>query len=179
MEHNLNVVFMGGKQAGCIGLLTLLAKKCNIIGAVGYDSIMNSMIDNFEIQRFNSIKSKDFIEKLKESDILVSVHGREIVSKELLEIPKYGCVNIHPCLYKYKGADPIGRLLEDKNTKASVGAHYMREKIDDGPLIYEWFVDVTGLSTRVEIYNALYPYYSVVLIEVIQMYNLLVQLDER
>lgn len=67
---------------------------------------------------------------MKKSDLLVCVHGKEILTKEILDHPKLGCINVHPCLYKYKGKEPIKRLLEEDENKASVGVHYMSETVD-------------------------------------------------
>lgn len=154
---------MGGKQAGCIGLLTMYASGCNVLGVVAYDELVKMLAEQLNIPIFTTINEKGFINALRESDLLVSVHGREIVPKELLEIPRLGCINAHPCLYNYKGANPVERLLKDGNTKASVAVHYMVEKVDAGEVIVEEFVDVEGKKTVGEVYNELYPYYAAAL----------------
>lgn len=110
------------------------------------------------IQVFKSINQKGFIDSVYKSDLFFSVHGREIVPEEMLAIPPLGCVNVHPCLYKYKGANPVQRMLDDDNSKASVAVHYMVEKVDAGEVILEEFVDVAGTTVE-EVYNELYPYY--------------------
>jgi len=92
---------------------------------------------------------------------------RKILKKKLLELPKKGCINIHPCLYKYKGADPIGRLLSEGEKKASVGVHFMVEKVDSGKVLSEKFAGIGNAKTVAEVYNILYPYYSIALIEAI------------
>jgi len=167
MEKRYKVTFMGGRQAGCIGLLTLLSAKCEIIGAVAYDSAVKMIAEKLNLPIFSSIKEDKFIESLRTSDMLVSVHGREIVPPEWLEIPSKGCINVHPCLYRYRGANPIERLLRDGVTKASVGVHYMSDKIDSGEVIVEKFIDVSGKKTVEEIYNELYPYYILAILEAI------------
>jgi len=93
-------------------------------------------------------------------DLFVCCHGRQILKKELLALR---CINLHPRLYKYKGADLIGRLLKDKIKKASVGVHWMTEEVDRGPIIAEEFLMVNGKNPT-EIYNTLYPVYSKVLV---------------
>jgi len=158
----MNIIYLGGKQAGCIGLLTLLALKHYIVTVVPYDEYVYRVAMQFNIPLHGSIKNIPY-GWLKQAELLVSVHGREIVPMDILKEIAHGGINLHPCLSNYKGADPIGRLLADGGTHASVGAHRMTEDLDNGELLLEEFVDVTGCVTREEIYNILYPYYTIVL----------------
>jgi methionyl-tRNA formyltransferase len=163
----INVSLMAGKQAGCIGLLSLYAANCDIIGVVAYDELVNQLAKKLNLPTFSSLKEDEFIKLVNKSDLLVSVHGREIVPIEILKVPPLGCINVHPCLYQYKGRNPVGRLLRDKNTKASVGVHYMLEEVDAGEVIVEKFVNVSGKNTIDEVYNVLYPYYALTLLEAV------------
>lgn len=165
MEKNLKICFMGGNQAGIIGALTILATNNRIISAVSYSLELTNVLKLLHIPVCKTIKNKNFIKKLKESDVLLSVHGREVVKLDLLRLPKIGCINIHPYLYKYKGSNPVQRALKDKEFKASVGAHIMDEKIDNGKVLAEEFIDVSGMNSVDEIYNKLYPVYSIVILK--------------
>jgi len=165
----LKITVMGGKQAGCIGLLSILATNCEVISVVAYDDNVEMAAKVLGIKVFKSIKEEGFFDAVKKSDLLFSVHGREIIPKEILYVPPLGCINVHPCLYKYKGPNPVQRLLDDKNTKASVGVHYMSEDVDSGKVILEEFVDVQGKSTVEEVYNVLYPYYIMSIIKAIKI----------
>ena len=164
-RHNFKVVFMGGAQAGCIGLLTLLAGGCKVSGIVAYDDTVGQLATALRLRTFSSIKQPELEPLLSVSDVLVSVHGREIVPGRLLALPRFGGINVHPCLYAYKGADPVGRLLQDGNTKASVGVHRMTERVDEGEVLVEEFADVTGKYSVDEVYNALYPSYALALLK--------------
>ena len=159
---------MGGQQVGCIGLLSLLAIDCDIISTVAYDNNVKILAEELKIPVFSSIREKRFIDTVKEADMLFSVHGRQIVPKDILDMPLLGCINVHPCLYKYKGANPIQRMLNDDNSKASIGIHYMVEEIDAGELIIEEFIDTTG-RTVLEVYNELYPYYAKTIIKAVKI----------
>jgi len=165
------VCLMVGKQAGVIGILTTLAKKIDILAIVAYDENVEMISKELHIPTFNTIYDKEFVEHLAKSDLLISIHGKEIVPENLLSLPKIGCINVHPCLYKYKGRDPIIKLLKDGETKASVGVHWMTGSIDSGQVIAEEFVDVTGLKNVTDVYNALYPYYSFVLLKTLGLIN--------
>lgn len=166
-----NIFFLGGKQAGCIGLLTLAAAGCEIMGAVAYDSNVQKLAAELNIPTFSSLDQPEVKKMLAQSDLLVCVHGREIVGNDLLGVPHFGGMNVHPCLYGYKGADPVGRLLKDGRSQASVGVHRMSEKVDEGEVLAEEFVDVTGKATVEEVYNTLYPYYSIAILEALKKFN--------
>ena len=156
---------MGGKQAGCVGLLTLYAGGFNPIAVVAYDENVKQLAGTLSLPTFSSIRDSGFKELLSTSDILVSVHGREIVPDELLAIPRLGGINVHPCLFGYKGTNPVERFLKDGLLEASVGVHCMTATVDEGPVLVEEFVGVEGKETAEEVYNALYPYYSTALLK--------------
>lgn len=166
--NNLFITYLGGSQAGIVGLLTLMSMGHRIFSMVAYDEI------NWEVARqlgvsglYDSVTKIPLESKINKSDLLVSVHGREFVTNEIIGGPRFGAINVHPCLYAYKGANPIKRMLRDKTTKASVGVHYMTDVIDEGEVITELYVDVKGCKTPDGVYNRLYPYYSLALMEAI------------
>lgn len=165
------IIFYGGRQAGMTALLTLLALEEEVICVIPVDGVVENTAKNFRlnIKKPKDINGKNFITYLKglKPDLLICCHGRQILKKEILSLR---CVNIHPCLYKYKGAKPIERLLADKETKASVAVHWMVEKVDQGKVITETFLEVKG-KTICEVYNELYPLYSRVLIKLFSKSN--------
>ena len=110
-KNKLQICFMGGRQAGIIGALTVLAKDNDIVAAVSYSNDLKAVLDSLGIAVYETIRDKDFIRSLTDADLLLSVHGREIVKSDMLKLPRFGAVNIHPYLYKYKGADPVERAF--------------------------------------------------------------------
>ncbi|MCK5656003.1 MAG: hypothetical protein KAI03_06925 [Candidatus Aureabacteria bacterium] len=167
IEKKLKICFMGGRQAGLVGALTVLSKGYEILSAVSYSEELTDVLESFGIPVYKSVKDENFIKFLNESDLLLSVHGREIVKQNLLDLPNLGAINVHPYLYKYKGTNPVGRAFADKEFKASVGAHFMTQKVDEGEVLFEEFLDVAGSSSVEEIYNKMYPYYSLIILKVL------------
>ncbi|OHA68515.1 MAG: hypothetical protein A3A27_01700 [Candidatus Wildermuthbacteria bacterium RIFCSPLOWO2_01_FULL_47_18] len=164
------VIFYGGRQAGMIQLLTLLALGHKVVCVVPVDDIVEIAAKDLglEVQKPKDINDDAFVGYLEKlgADLFVCCHGRQIIKPRILKMVK--AINTHPCLYKYKGAEPIRRLLEDKNTKASVAVHWMIEKVDEGGVIVENFKEVT--STTVEgVYNELYPLYSKTLMDALKL----------
>jgi len=163
----MRIIFYGGRQAGAIGLLTLMARKDEMVLVIPEDDVVENIAKSFNLdiykpEKINSEESMKILQE-KNADLLVSVHGRRIIGNNILSLFRLGGMNVHPCLYKYKGANPIEKLLEDGETKASVGVHKMTEKVDGGTVITEIFTDVRDCKTVVEVYNKLYPTYSIAL----------------
>jgi len=170
----MRIIFMGGNQAGCIGLLTLKS--------LGHDVAVEAstkMVCDLAVSLKVPLFAEDLYPVGAPWDLMVSVHGRQIVPVKALDNFKYGGINLHPCLWKYPGKDPIGRFPEDERKQSrsqhppvGVGAHIMTENVDAGPVIFEQFLDlgfhVDSETTRTEVYNFLYPWYADVLIQAIK-----------
>lgn len=89
-------------------------------------------------------------------DVILSVHWRKLIPRRAFDsVP---CYNVHPYLYCYPGADPIGRAIKEGNSNASVGIHKVTEIIDKGELVIEDFMMVK-LTDYEDIYRQLYPLY--------------------
>jgi len=155
----MKICYMGGSQAGIIGASVILAGGYEIVSAVSYYRPLNIFLKGFNIKVYRSVQNKSFIKNLRQCDVLLSVHGREKLSGIHLKAVKNGCFNVHPYLYKYKGANPVERALNEKEWKASVDVHVMTSKIDGGKVLLEEFINVGKAQTVEEIYNRLYPTY--------------------
>lgn len=97
------------------------------------------------------------LDSLGEFDLFLSVHGNKIIPKEYLVEGKF--VNVHPCLGKYNGRNPVKRYIENKDTEANVSSHYMIEKVDEGELIYELGFETPVCNTYADFYNVALPMY--------------------
>ena len=164
------VAFIGNRQAGCVGLLALYAAGCTPAVVASKDPCVIELAANLRAPVYmSSIKDPDFLPFLDGVDLLLNVHGKEIIPDSILSLPRLGGINVHPCLSEYKGLNPIGRLLRDGKTMASVGVHRMTSVVDAGEVLVERFVDVGSKTTREEVYNVLYPYYAIVLLEALEI----------
>ena len=67
-------------------------------------------------------------------DLIVVLAYGQILPKEVLELPKYGCINLHASLLPaYRGAAPIQWVILNGETKTGVTAQQMGEGLDTGP----------------------------------------------
>lgn len=147
----MKIVFYGGERVGMVVLLYLLAKQYEVI-VVPVDSFVEYVAGLFGLRKivFDDIAGESF-------DVLVCCHGRKMVSKVVFD--SHVCINIHPCLFKYKGADPIGRYIMNKDVKASVGCHFMSDVVDAGEVVYEVFFTTPVISCYSEFYIISLPFY--------------------
>ena len=83
-------------------------------------------------------ENKDFFEKLKSLDldfIVVVAYGK-IIPKEILEIPKFWCINIHWSLLPlYRGASPIQESLKNWDEKTWLTIMFMSEGMDEWEML--------------------------------------------
>ena len=98
-----------------------------------------------EVFQPESINSNDSIKKLKEIDpdiIVVAAYG-QILKKEILEMPKYGCINIHASLLpKYRGAAPINRAIMEGEKETGISIMQMAEGLDTGDILSVEKIDI-------------------------------------
>jgi len=95
--------------------------------------------NNIECLQPNKLReNKDFFEKLDSLDldfIVVVAYGK-IVPKEVLDAPKYGCINIHwSILPKYRWASPIQESIKAWDKKTGLTIMYMSEGMDEGDIL--------------------------------------------
>ena len=88
------------------------------------------------------INSKESLETLKKFnlDLIVSVAASQIFKKGILELPKYGCINVHNAkLPQNRGMMPCfwALLNYDKEPYSAMTIHRMNEKLDDGEIILQ------------------------------------------
>lgn len=172
----MRLAVLAGKQAGMVGMLAAAAAGHHIAEVVAYDEIVYDVA--YHLGYLTRRKLSEAY--LGHVDLILCVHGREIVPDEILGKAKYGGVNVHPMLSKYPGADPVGRwlqsngrLLHESERIASVGAHRMTDKIDGGPVLCEEFVTIHDAADPYigpgPIYNLLYPLYARVVLQALAL----------
>ena len=97
--------------------------------------------NNILVMSPNQIKNNDdFSNQLKElkPDIFIVIAYGKILSKEILNIPKYGCWNAHASLLpRWRGAAPIQRALLSGDKYTGVGIMKMEEGLDTGDILIE------------------------------------------
>lgn len=83
-------------------------------------------------------KDADFLKTLKEygPDLIVVAAYGQILPKEILDLPKLGCVNIHGSLLpRFRGAAPIQKAILEGDEETGITLMYMEEGLDTGPML--------------------------------------------
>lgn len=104
------------------------------------------------------IKMPEAVEQLRsyEADIFVVAAFGQILSKEILDMPKYGCVNIHASLLpKYRGAAPIQWAVIDGEEETGVTIQQMNEGVDTGDIISQEVVKLDAKETGASLFDKL------------------------
>lgn len=143
------VVFMGTPEFA-VKPLQLLIEKCNVVlvvtkkdAFVGRKKILTpspvkqiAIDNNIEVFTPDSIK-KEYQKIIDcKPDIIITCAYGKIIPKELIDYPKYGCVNIHASLLpKYRGAAPIQWALINGEEYTGITLMYMDEFMDTGDII--------------------------------------------
>lgn len=92
-------------------------------------------IDVFQPEKIKEEASVARIKKCKPDVIVVAAYG-QILPESILNIPEYGCINIHASLLpKYRGAAPIEWSIIDGCDKTGVTTMYMEKGLDTGDMI--------------------------------------------
>lgn len=116
------------------------------------------------------VKTPEFVELLHELQpelIVVAAFG-QFLSKEILELPKYGCINVHASLLpKYRGAAPIQYAIIKGEKKSGVTIMQMDIGMDTGAMLDKVVVPIEENTTMGELHDALREQGATLLLQVI------------
>ena len=114
---------------------------------------------NLKIYQPEKIKNNvDFIEEMKslEPDVICVVAYGKILPKEILEIPKLGCINVHGSLLpKYRGAAPIQWAVLNGDKTTGITTMYMDVGMDSGDIILKGETEIGENETTGELWDRL------------------------
>ena len=99
-------------------------------------------------------------------DLIVTCAYGQILPKELLDYPKYGCINVHASLLpKLRGGAPIHRAIMNGYTKTGITIMYMAPGMDDGDIISQSEIEIKNTDTASSLHDKLSILGSELLIE--------------
>lgn len=104
------------------------------------------------------VREPEFVEKLRsmEPDAIVVVAFGQILPKSILELPKYGCINIHASLLpKYRGAAPIQWAVIDGEKESGITTMYMDEGLDTGDMLEKVVIPLEEKETGGSLHDKL------------------------
>ena len=149
----LKILFMGTPDFAKESLESIFDEGHNIIGVVTNPDkpkgrglkMVASPVKEFALEKnlkiYQPVKvrnNEEFINEIKDlkPDVICVVAYGKILPKDILEIPKYGCINVHASLLpKYRGAAPIQWAVINGEKTTGVTTMYMDEGMDTGDML--------------------------------------------
>lgn len=148
----MKIMFMGTPDISATCLRELIASDNEIAAVVtgkdkprGRGNVMTptpvkalALEHSLPVYTPDTLRDESFAKLLREIDpelIIVVAYGK-ILPKNVLDYPKYGCVNLHVSLLpKYRGAAPMQRAIINGEKETGVTVMYMAEGVDTGDII--------------------------------------------
>ena len=169
----MNILFMGTPDFAKESLKALYNAGYNIIGIVTNPDkpkgrgmkMIPPPVKEFGIEKnipvYQPLKIKNnesFIDEIKElkPDVICVVAYGKILPKEILDIPRYGCINVHGSLLpKYRGAAPIQWAVINGEKQTGITTMYMDIGMDTGDMILKEVVDIGEDETTGQLWERL------------------------
>lgn len=167
----MNIVFMGTPDFAVESLKRIYESGHNIKAVISQPdkkagrgmNIMPTPVKEYAISKNLTVyqtekikKDRELIEKIKElkPDVIVVVAFGQILSKEILDIPKYGSINVHGSLLpKYRGAAPIQWSIINGDEVTGITTMYMDAGMDTGDMIQKFELNIDEDDTYGTLYE--------------------------
>lgn len=112
-------------------------------------------IEVFQPDKIRNAETLSIIEDLEPEIIVVVAYGK-ILPKEIIDYPKYGCVNVHASLLpKYRGAAPIQWSIINGEKTTGVTTMYMNEGLDTGDMLLKSSTIINDDETSGDLHDRL------------------------
>ena len=169
----MNIVFMGTPDFASESLQALVESGYNVSLVITnpdkprgrglkyqYSPVKAYAIEaELEIEQPIKLRNnEEIINKIKEKnpDIICVVAYGKLIPKEILDIPKKGCINVHGSLLpKYRGAAPIQWAVLNGDKKTGITTMFINEKMDEGDMILKEEVEIGEDETLGEVWDKL------------------------
>jgi methionyl-tRNA formyltransferase len=148
--RNLKILFIGTSAFSVPALKKLKEKNLNIISVITQPDrpvgrkkemtpppvkVIAKELGLPILQPENISTITDKIQELK-PDLAVMISYGQIIPKEIIDIPNYGTLNIHPSILpKYRGSSPIQSAILNQDKQIGVAIMLIDEKMDHGPIL--------------------------------------------
>lgn len=169
----MKIVFMGTPDFAQESLKALVEAKYEICGVVtnvdkpqgrGMKLVASevkqyALTQNLPVYQPTKVRNNaEFLAQMREvnPDVIVVVAYGKILPKELLEIPKLGCINVHGSLLpKYRGAAPIQWAVLNGEKETGITTMFMNEGMDTGDMLLTAKVEIGEDETTGELWDRL------------------------
>ncbi len=166
----MRVVFLGTPDFAVPSLEALIENEYNVVGVFtqpdrpakrGHKLMAPPVKEcaikhGINVYQFEKIKEEAGLSALKslEPDILVTAAFGQILSKDILDVPAKGCINVHGSLLpKYRGAAPIQWAIINGETVTGITTMYTNIGLDTGDIILKKEIEIGSQETAGELFD--------------------------
>jgi len=170
-NKKIKIIFIGTSDFGVPSLLALkkddsfdilkvitqMDKKSGRGQKISYSPIKKTALE-LNLSVWQSPRISELEEKIKklEPDLIIVIAYAQLIPKNILDIPKYGCLNIHGSLLPlYRGASCIQAPILNGDKKTGVSFMLMDEKLDNGPILKNLEYNLKKTDTAEDVFNNL------------------------
>ncbi len=181
----MNILFMGTPDFA-VSIFEALVKEHNVVAVISQPdrpkgrgkklqpTPVKAAAEKYNIPVYQPerIKNDEFCEFLEniDADLFVVVAYGQILSERILNIPKYGCINVHGSLLpKYRGAAPIQWSVINGDKKTGVTIMYMDKKCDTGDIILKEEIEITPDETYGSLHDKMAPVGAKALLDALKL----------
>jgi methionyl-tRNA formyltransferase len=167
----LKLIFMGTPEFSLPGLQKLINDDSfEIVGIftqtdkpIGRKQILTPppvkvLALKHKLQVFQPEKIKTEIENIKnlQPDLIVVIAYGKIIPQEILDIPVYGCINVHASLLpKYRGAACLNAPILNGDLETGITIMKMEAGLDTGPILRQSKMELTGTESLADVHDTL------------------------
>ncbi|MCI5725044.1 methionyl-tRNA formyltransferase [Fusobacterium sp.] len=181
----MKIIFMGtpefavpsleiiNKDYEVVSVFTKIDKPNARGNKINYSPVKEYALANgLKIYQPQNFKGKEIIDEIRkiQPDLIVVVAYGKILPKEVIDIPKYGIINVHSSLLpKYRGAAPINAALINGDKKSGVSIMYVEEELDAGAVILQEETEITEEDTFLTLHDRLKNMGALLLLKAIKL----------
>ena len=169
MNKDIKIIFMGTPDFS-VPVLAALINNYNVVAVVTQPDKQVGREGKIKMTPVKELALKHNIpvlqpEKLKKEyqmvldykpDIIVTCAYGQIVPKEIIDYPKYKCVNVHASLLpKHRGGAPIHRAIIEGDKETGITIMYMDYGMDNGDIIEQSVIEISDNDTAESLFDKL------------------------
>lgn len=169
---SMRIVFMGTPDFAAASLKKLIDEKYDIAAVftqpdkprdrgmkLSYSPVKELALENnipvYQPTKLRDGTATELIKSLRPDILVVVAYGR-ILPDDMLEVPKYGAINVHASLLpKYRGAAPIQWAVLNGDKITGVTTMYLASEMDTGDIIYTAETEIGEFETSGELFDRL------------------------
>ena len=168
----MRIVYMGTPDFAAVSLKKLIDEKFDVVGVftqpdkpkgrgmkmIPCETKAVALEHGLPVYQPEKLRDGTALEILRElqPDILVVVAYGRLLPNDILELPKYGAINVHGSLLpKYRGSAPIQRAVLNGEKLTGVSTMYLAEEMDAGDVIYTAETEIGEFETSAQLFDRL------------------------